>query len=111
MPLRLPLRSLALLSLALPPLALSTAADASVCSLRAAVLESLARRYGEAPVAAGLTLDGQLFEVLAAPDGKTWTVIQTAPSGLSCLVAAGESWQRREAPSRPAPAARSERDL
>ena len=66
------------------------------CSPRQDVLSQLADKFKEAPVAVGLANNGGLLEVLTAGDGATWTIIITMPNGVSCLVAAGESWQDHE---------------
>jgi len=63
------------------------------CNPRDDVLELLAKKYKEAPVAVGITNTGGLIEVLAEPNGNTWTIIVTTPKGISCLVAAGEGWR------------------
>ena len=63
------------------------------CDDRTSVLETLARKYQEAPIAAGITSSGGLVEVLSDGTGGTWTIIITSPQGLSCLVAAGEGWR------------------
>jgi len=81
----------------LAPAALALASPAAAqpmsCSTRADVLTELSRQYSEAPVAIGLASNGGLVEVLTSSKGSTWTIIITMPSGTSCLVAAGESWQ------------------
>jgi hypothetical protein len=82
---------LAAAALALPVTAAN--AGSNPCSPRNDVLSQLSQKYHEAPIAIGLASNGNLVEVLAASDGTTWTIIQTSPAGLSCLVAAGESWQ------------------
>ena len=64
-----------------------------VCNERAKLLELLAKRYQEAPIAAGVTNTGGLVEILTDPKGHTWTIIVTSPQGISCLVAAGEDWR------------------
>ena len=66
------------------------------CAPRAQILGWLGSAYREAPVAAGVTAGGELVEVLARPDGRTWTIIITSPTGRTCLMAAGEGWQRRD---------------
>lgn len=63
------------------------------CGPRAKLLEELAKRFSEAPVAVGLANGGALVEVLTNGSGSTWTIIVSQPNGTSCLVAAGESWQ------------------
>lgn len=66
------------------------------CGPRAELVEELAKRFSEAPVAVGLANSGTLVEVLTNGDGSTWTIIVSQPNGTSCLVAAGESWQEFE---------------
>ncbi|MDG4721141.1 hypothetical protein [Thalassospira aquimaris] len=72
-------------------------AASPVCGGRAKVLDSLAEKYSEEPVAVGVTSNGGVIEVLKAPDGQTWTILFTYPNGPSCLVASGEAWQELEA--------------
>ena len=64
------------------------------CDKRDKVLNFLALKYSEAPVAAGVTNTGGLVEVLTDEKGGTWTIIVTTPQGMSCLVAAGEGWRK-----------------
>ena len=68
------------------------------CTERATALAHLAKKYGEASVAAGITLNGALVEVFTTGDGNTWTIIVSTPNGMSCLVAAGEGWRTFERP-------------
>ena len=71
-------------------------AASPVCGDRQKVLARLADKYSEEPVAIGVTANGGVIEVLVAPDGTTWTILFTYPSGPSCLVASGEAWQELE---------------
>lgn len=74
-----------------------TAAHAGApCNKRTEVIAELSKKYQEAPVAIGLASNGNLLEILTSGDGGTWTIIQTTPKGVSCMVAAGESWQPHE---------------
>lgn len=66
-----------------------------MCDTRERVLEQLANKYGEQVIASGVNNAGALLEILATPDGSTWTIIVTAPGGLTCLVSAGEGWRWR----------------
>ncbi|MFQ6017483.1 MAG: hypothetical protein ACE5KF_04750 [Kiloniellaceae bacterium] len=66
------------------------------CDRRDSVLDLLAQRYAEAPVAAGVTAQGSLIEVLTDAKGGTWTIIVTSPRGVSCVVFSGEGWRRLE---------------
>ncbi len=65
----------------------------SACSPRTEVVGHLAKKYGEAPVAIGVTNKGGLVEVLTTGDGNTWTIIVSMPNGTACMVAAGEGWR------------------
>ncbi len=73
--------------------AASAVAAQPQCNTRDEVLKLLAKKYQEAPVAAGVTNTGGLVEVLTNIKGDTWTIIVTTPQGQSCLVAAGEGWR------------------
>lgn len=78
--------------LALPPTLPAQAQH--VCTNRSDVLGHLADKYSEAPVALGLASNGGVIEVLTSNSGNTWTIIITMPSGTTCMLAAGESWER-----------------
>ena len=62
------------------------------CVERTDLLKHLESKFDEAPVAMGLTTRGGLLEVVVSRTGS-WTIIVTAPNGISCGVAAGESWE------------------
>jgi len=66
------------------------------CDRHATVIDLLSERYGEAPVALGVTGNGSLVEVLVDAARGTWTIIVTSPEGLSCLVLSGEGWRHLE---------------
>jgi hypothetical protein len=73
----------------------SMTADAAspLCGPRTQLLDQIAKKYKEAPVAIGLANSGALVEVLTSNDGATWTILVSRPDGTSCLVAAGQEWQ------------------
>jgi len=73
--------------------AFSLPAQAQSCAERNAIIDGIKEKYGETPVAVGVTNGGGLVEVLASKDGETWTIIITTPQGMSCPVAAGEGWR------------------
>ncbi len=66
------------------------------CKPRDNVLEYLAKKYQEAPVAMGITYQGGLVELLTTENGSTWTIIISTPDGLSCFVAGGEDWRTKK---------------
>jgi hypothetical protein len=74
------------------PLPASAQAPA-MCAARADIVANLQGKFSEAPVAIGLDNGGGVVEVLASPDGGTWTIIVTDTHGVSCLMAAGEYWE------------------
>lgn len=78
------------------PFWLTEAAAQSPCNQRDEVIGHLAKKYGEIPVAVGVTNKGGLIEVLTNGDSNTWTIIMSLPNGTSCLVAAGEAWRTRK---------------
>jgi len=63
------------------------------CAKRADIIKHLSGQFHEAPVAIGLSDNGSLLEILATTDGKTWTLLFSLPTGVSCLVATGQDWQ------------------
>jgi len=71
------------------------AAEQSACAPRKEVINQLSAKFGEEPVAIGVSDSGRLIEILAGQAGGTFTVILTTPQGLSCIVLTGESWQAR----------------
>ncbi len=65
------------------------------CDQRDKIIEWLAVKYKEAPIATGVSGTGSLVEVLSTYDGDTWTVIVTSPDGNSCLIASGQGWRAK----------------
>ncbi len=63
------------------------------CTQRTEFVRYLADTYAEKPVAIGITSNGSVTELLKSIDGDSWTILTTAPNGITCKVAAGEIWQ------------------
>jgi hypothetical protein len=84
---------LAAIAIAMLTLPQTAAAGSEACRPRSEIIAYLARVYGELPRATGLTDAGNLIEVLSTSDGATWSIIVTAPNGMSCAVATGENWR------------------
>ncbi len=63
------------------------------CTDRSSALSHLSKTYREQPVAMGLASSGGIVEVLTNDKGSSWSIIVTMPSGVTCLVAAGEGWE------------------
>lgn len=68
------------------------AAQQMMCGDRGKVVASLEKGYSEAPSSMGLASNGAVIEIFTSAKG-TFTIVMTQPSGLSCLMAAGESWE------------------
>ena len=68
------------------------AQENSACVERSEFLKHLSSNYDEAPVAMGLTSTGRVLEVIVSEAGS-WTIIVTLPSGVSCGIASGVSWE------------------
>jgi len=75
--------------------ALSAPANAqqTICGERGDVASKLMERYKEAPTSMGLANSGSMVEIFSSDDG-TFTIVMTHPNGMSCLVAAGEGWEK-----------------
>ena len=63
------------------------------CAPRDAVVERLAEGYGETRQSMGLGANNAVVEVFASEETGTWTITVTMPSGLTCLVASGQSFE------------------
>ncbi|MBL6927819.1 MAG: hypothetical protein ISR44_01495 [Rhodospirillales bacterium] len=71
-----------------------TPASAQVaCAKHADLVEQLGTKHAEAPIGIGLASNGGIVQVFSSEDGVTWTIVMTMPNGISCLMAAGESWE------------------
>ncbi|MFK7878874.1 hypothetical protein [Roseobacter sp.] len=71
---------------------ISPPAEAANCGPRQAVIDGLKKKYAEHFIAGGLqkSRSAQSFmEIWSSPESGTFTVLVTAPNGVSCIVAAG----------------------
>ena len=58
------------------------------------IRKELDTHYAEAPVSLGLQTNGNMLQVFASRERRTWTIVSTSPTGLACIVAAGEGWEQ-----------------
>ena len=72
----------------------SSASAQSACASHAELTKQLGSAYSEAQVAVGLASNGGVVEVFSTDDGSSWTIVMTMPTGMSCVVASGEAWER-----------------
>ncbi len=63
------------------------------CAPRDTVVERLAQGYGETRQSVGLGRDNSLVEVYASEESGSWTITVTLPTGVTCLVASGQSFE------------------
>lgn len=74
------------------PLAAQTTPGNSPCAERTNVVDTLDSQYKESPRAIGLVSQEAVLEIFVSETG-TWTVVVTDPAGVSCVLAAGQSWE------------------
>lgn len=73
-------------------------AQAATCGMRDHVVDRLQSQYSEQLTAGGLQgaqNTEAVIEVWASPETGTFTVMQTRPNGMTCIVAAGTDWFSR----------------
>ncbi|MGR3464162.1 hypothetical protein [Limimaricola sp.] len=87
-PIRMTICALPLCALALP------APAAPRCGAHDAIVAQLADRYGESRQAIALDGANQVIEVFASTDTGSWTLLVTRADGQSCLLAAGQAFER-----------------
>ena len=63
------------------------------CAPRELVLDRLAEGYGETRRSIGLGANNVVFEVFASEESGSWTITVTRPDGVTCMVAAGQSFE------------------
>ncbi len=76
-------------------LGLPSQAAASFCGERSFMVNLLAQQNGETPQAVGLISTPArtvTIELLVSPNGN-FTIMQTTPNGVSCVVASGNEWR------------------
>jgi hypothetical protein len=81
----------AVAGLSFQPVPVATAQD-TPCAARTNIVNTLDSQYKESPRAIGLVSKEAVLEVFVSDSG-TWTVVVTDPQGLSCVLAAGQSWE------------------
>lgn len=70
------------------------------CLPREAVIAMLAERFNESRVGLGIAANNMVLEVFASDTGS-WTITVTRPDAITCVVAAGESWETLNEPPPP----------
>ena len=71
----------------------ASAQQGAFCGPRDRIVAQLADRHGETRRAVGLQQNMQVMETYANAETGSWTIIVAMPTGMACLVAAGEAFQ------------------
>ena len=66
----------------------------NVCAKRDKLVAELRKSHGETRQSVGLQRNNGVVETFANTETGTWTIIVSLPTGMSCLVAAGEAFQK-----------------
>lgn len=69
------------------------AAQTRNCAPRKVVIERLAEKYGESRQAIGIGQQGMVMETFASAESGSWTITVTMPTGMTCLMASGQSFE------------------
>lgn len=65
-----------------------------VCMPHDELTKQLYAKFAEAPTANAIANNGALVELFATRDRSSWTLAMTRPGGMSCVLVAGEEWNR-----------------
>lgn len=63
------------------------------CAERNTVVERLAGTYGETRRSIGMAPNNSVVEMYASKETGSWTITVTHPNGMTCMVAAGTSFE------------------
>ncbi len=90
--LRLPIAVMAAMLIAAMWFA-SAAQAQTVCAKRADMVRELDEEYLEVRRGAGMAGAQAIVELYTSAETGSWTILQTTPNGVTCVVAAGHNWQ------------------
>ena len=77
----------------------SGASAQGMCGSRVELLKLLGEKYTEAPSGFGTIGDKALIEVYVSDKG-TFTIVASKPDGTSCILAAGQNWEKVDPPKK-----------
>ncbi len=72
---------------------MATAQQRAQCAERSLVIDRLTGKYGETRKTMGLAANNGIVEMHASDETGSWTITVTHPNGITCLVAAGTSFE------------------
>ncbi len=67
---------------------------ANFCAEHDVLAGLLRQTWNEEPIGIGINSRGVLVELYTSSDGGNWTLVYTTPDGRSCVITAGQNWQR-----------------
>lgn len=79
----------------IPALAETFPADLT-CGERHVVTERLEIRFGEIQQGTGMVSTDRVLELWRSKEGS-WTILMTRPDGQTCIMAAGDAWDDKDA--------------
>ncbi len=65
------------------------------------VVANASRLFGEVPIGGGLLSEKAIIQVLASPNGETFSIFAVDANGYACMVAAGFGWDPGQTPPPP----------
>jgi len=65
-----------------------------MCKTREYVGDRLSKVFNEETEYIALSTDGRVLEVFTSPDGGSYTIMLTDVEGKSCILDAGEAWEK-----------------
>ncbi len=65
----------------------------AVCARWTDIRDKYAAKHHEVPVSSGVVTDKLALQVLASPDGATFTVVLVGADGMGCIIAVGKGWE------------------
>ena len=97
------LRAAALAALACAPASEAFAVGVQ-CAKHNTLVGMLTKKYSENPVAMGTVNEDRFMQLFVSPQGS-WTILVTKTNGESCIVAAGQNWEKLPELAKAEPAA------
>jgi hypothetical protein len=74
---------------------------APACMQWPAMEELLADAFGEVPIGGGVINGQTILQIVAGPDGRSFTVVVVDTSGQACTILFGTGWEPGKNPAKP----------
>lgn len=73
----------------------ASAVDPRLCTQHGDLVNQLGKKYGETVSASGFDGAGNFVQVFSSKTGS-WTIAVSTPGGQTCVISAGNDWQKEE---------------